>query len=141
MRKLPEDQPGEEGAGNRANGEWPNLEASDPVPRGDHQEKRELGVADQELFKPGQHRENPIRRPKLDRALSFCFASQQRREAFGEARKETLDIAQSSDRQRPAGIGDARRLSGRLPQMVARNAARSIESKISDGAARRRRIA
>ena len=33
--------------------ERPELEAADPVARGDHQEQRELRVADQELLQPG----------------------------------------------------------------------------------------
>jgi arginine decarboxylase len=40
--------PAKKGAGHRANGKWSNLEASDPVSPGDHQEKRELRIADQE---------------------------------------------------------------------------------------------
>jgi hypothetical protein len=66
----------------------------------------------------------------LDRALSFCFASRQRTEAFGGARKETLDIAQSSDRQDRHVLAPQGGYRERLPQMVARSATWSIESEI-----------
>ena len=51
-RKLPDEQAGEQRAGDRAKAERPEFEASDPVARGDHQEQRELRVADQELLQP-----------------------------------------------------------------------------------------
>ena len=53
MREVSDEQAGEKSAGHRAEAERPDLEASDPVARGDHQEQRELRVADQKLLQPG----------------------------------------------------------------------------------------
>ena len=53
MRKLPDEKAGKERARHRAEAERPDLEAADPVARADHQEQRELRVADEELLQPG----------------------------------------------------------------------------------------
>ena len=52
MRELTDKQAGEKSARHRAEAECPNLETSDPVARGNHQEQCELRVADQKLLKP-----------------------------------------------------------------------------------------
>ena len=53
MCELPDEQASKESAGDRAEAERPDLEALNPVARRDHQEERELRVADQKLLQPG----------------------------------------------------------------------------------------
>ena len=53
MREVADEQASEKSACHRAEAESPNLEASDPVARGDDQKQRELRVADQKLLQPG----------------------------------------------------------------------------------------
>jgi hypothetical protein len=53
MGELPDEKAGKESARHRAEAERPDLEVADPVARADHQEKRELRIADEELLQPG----------------------------------------------------------------------------------------
>src|SRR3954471_7775330 len=80
MRELPNEKAGKECARDRAEAEAGDLEASDPVAAGNHQEEGELGIADQEMFKPTQHDGLSIHRPAasplphfLGRLLACCF--------------------------------------------------------------------
>ena len=56
MREVADQQSGEKRARNRAEAECSDLEASDPVARGDYQEQRELRITYEKLLQPRQHR-------------------------------------------------------------------------------------
>ena len=53
MGELADEQSGKKRARDWPEAECPDLETSDPVAAGDHQEQRKLRVADQELLEPG----------------------------------------------------------------------------------------
>ena len=59
MREISDRQSGEQSAGDRAQTKRSDLEASDPVARGDYKEQRELGITNEKLLQPGQHRRWP----------------------------------------------------------------------------------
>ncbi|MGY3492430.1 hypothetical protein [Bradyrhizobium sp. USDA 4502] len=62
MREIADRESCEQRTRHRAEAEGADLEASDPVARGDHQEQRELRIPNEKLRQPGQHRVNTVPR-------------------------------------------------------------------------------